>query len=99
MLLTTQMRMTLAVSDHCISELGINLVRDGHNVKQHLAEIHTGQVILQCAKNADLKESRLFHYHCHAVALFCVVVVHADARDGVEFRRRMDTQTVNQVCD
>ena len=36
----------LRVAVHGLLQLGIHFVSDGHHVQQHLAKIHTGQVLL-----------------------------------------------------
>jgi hypothetical protein len=59
----------LDVSEHGLFQLRIHFVCDGDNVQQHLAEIYSGQVVLQGVEDADLQDSRFLHHHRGRVAL------------------------------
>jgi hypothetical protein len=50
-------------------QLGIDFIRDSHNVKQQSTEVHAAQILLQSAKDAHLQDARFFDHHGSGVAL------------------------------
>jgi hypothetical protein len=42
------------ITIHCLTQLRIDLISDGHNVYQYLAEINSCQILLQRIEDADL---------------------------------------------
>jgi len=62
-------RCWLHETEHGLLQLGIHFVRDGHHVEQHGVKINRSKIVLKSTKDADLKDSRLFHGHGHRVTL------------------------------
>src|SRR5580700_3861537 len=57
------------VAEYLLLQLRVHLVCDGSDVHQHLAEVHTAQIVLQRLENAELQDPRLLNHHGGSVAL------------------------------